>query len=161
MVLIIYSLGYQFVIQAGKERVMNIKKILNPVDGSAHSMNSTQYAIELAKPWDAQIILLHCHARFPIVFAEPHFQTAVNEINKASEKLVEPFIKRLEQAEIKFDVRILEGSPGNKIPEVARIEKIDLIVMGSRGVTDFIGLLVGSVAHTVIQKSDCPVFITK
>lgn len=140
---------------------MNIKKILNPVDGSAHSIRSTQCAIELAKSWDAQIILLHCHARFPVVFAEPHFQEAVNEINKASEALVEPFIKILEAAEMKFDVRILEGSPGNKIAEVARIEKIDLIVMGSRGVTDFIGLLLGSVAHTVIQKSDCPVFITK
>lgn len=140
---------------------MNIKKILNPVDGSEHSIHSTRYAIELAKTLDAQIILLHCHARFPVVLAEPHFQMAVNEINKASEALVEPFIKILEQAEMNFDVRILEGSPGNKIPEVARIEKIDLIVMGSRGVTDFIGLLLGSVAHTVLQKSDCPVFITK
>jgi nucleotide-binding universal stress UspA family protein len=140
---------------------MNIKKILNPVDGSAHSINSTQYAIALARTFDAQILLLHCHARFPIVFAEPHFQEAVNEINKASEGLVEPFIKILEQAKIKFDVLILEGSPGNKIPDVARIEKIDLIVMGSRGVTDFTGLLLGSVAHTVLHKSDAPVFITK
>jgi len=140
---------------------MNIKKILNPVDGSAYSIRSTQCAIELAKPWDAQIILLHCHARFPIVSAEPRFQKAVTEINKASEALVEPFIKILEAAEMKFDVRILEGSAGNKIAEVARIERIDLIVMGSRGVTDFIGLFLGSVAHTVLQKSDCPVFITK
>ena len=140
---------------------MNINKILNPVDGSAHSIRSTQYAIELATPWAAQIILLHCHARFPIVFSQPHFQEAVVEINKASEALVEPFIKILEAAEMKFDVRILEGSPGNKIAEVARSEKIDLIVMGSRGVTDFVGLLLGSVAHTVLQKSGCPVFITK
>ncbi len=84
-----------------------------------------------------------------------------NEINEASEELVEPFIKILEQAKMKFDVRILEGPPGNKIPEVARIEKIDLIVMGSRDITDFSGLLLGSVTHTVLHKSDCPVFITK
>lgn len=140
---------------------MNIKKILNPVDGSEHSIHSTRYAIELARLLDARIILLHCHARFPIVLAEPYFQEAVNEINKKSETLIEPFVNMLEQTEIKFDILILEGSPGNKIPEVARIEKIDLIVMGSRGVTDFTGLLLGSVAHTVLNKSDCPVFITK
>ncbi len=140
---------------------MNIKQILNPVDGSQHSIRSTRYAIDLAKLLNAKIILMNCHERFPIVLAEPYFQQAINEISKASEELVEPFIKILEKAEVEFDVRILEGAPGNKIPEVAKIEKIDLIVMGSRGVTDFTGLLLGSVAHQVLHKSDCPVFITK
>ena len=140
---------------------MEIKIILNPVDGSDHSIRSTEYAIKLAKLLDARIILLHCHARFPIVLAEPYFQQAINEINKASEELVEPFIKMLEQGEVKFDVRILEGAPGNKIPEVAKIEKIDLIVMGSRGITNFTGLFLGSVAHQVLHKSECPVFIAK
>jgi len=140
---------------------MNIKKILNPVDGSEHSIRSTQNAIELATLLGANIILMHCHARFPIVLSEPYFQQAINEISKGSEELVAPFIKMLEKSEIQFDVRILEGAPGNKIPEVAKIEKIDLIVMGSRGVTDFTGLLLGSVAHQVLNKADCPVFITK
>ncbi|MCK5350085.1 MAG: universal stress protein [Desulfobacula sp.] len=140
---------------------MEIKIILNPVDGSDHSIRSTEYVIKLAKLLDARIILLHCHARFPIVLAEPYFQQAINEINKASEELVEPFIKMLEQGEVKFDVRILEGAPGNKIPEVAKIEKIDLIVMGSRGITNFTGLFLGSVAHQVLHKSECPVFIAK
>lgn len=140
---------------------MNIKLILNPVDGSQHSIHSTRYAIDLAKLLNARIILMNCHERFPIVLSEPYFQQAVNEISKASEELVEPFIKMLEKAEVEYDVRVLEGAPGNKIPEVAKIEKIDLIVMGSRGVTDFTGLLLGSVAHQVLHKSDCPVFITK
>lgn len=140
---------------------MKINKILNPVDGSDHSIRSTEYAIEFANLLDAEIVLLHCHDRFPIVFAEPHFQIAVDQINKASEELIEPFIEKLEQGKVTFDVRILEGNPGNKIPEVVQIEKIDLIVMGSRGVTDFAGLLLGSVAHQVLNKSNCPVFITK
>ena len=140
---------------------MKIKKILNPIDGSNHSIRSTEYAIELGSLLDAEIILLHCHARFPIVLAEPYFQQAINEINKASEELVDPFIEILEQGKVKFEVRILEGTPGNKIPDVAKIEKIDLIVMGSRGVTDFAGLFLGSVAHQVLHKSECPVFIAK
>jgi nucleotide-binding universal stress UspA family protein len=148
-------------IKGCKEDVMNIKQILNPVDGSNHSIRSTQNAIELATLFHARIILMHCHARFPIVLSEPYFQQAIDGIMEKSEKLIEPFIELLEKAEVPFDVRILEGAPGNKIPEVVKIEKIDLIVMGSRGVTDFAGLLLGSVAHLVLHKSDCPVFITK
>ncbi|WP_457552522.1 universal stress protein [Desulfobacula sp.] len=140
---------------------MDIKKILNPVDGSEYSIRSTRYAIELAKLLDAKVVLMHCHARFPIVLAEPYFQQAINEINKSSEELVDPFIEILEKEKVKFEVRIIEGAPGNRIPDVARIEKIDLIVMGSRGVTDFAGLFIGSVAHQVLHKSDCPVFIIK
>jgi nucleotide-binding universal stress UspA family protein len=140
---------------------MNIKKILNPIDGSNHSLNSTKSAIELARLLDAEIVLMHCHDRFPIVLSEPYFQQAVNAINKVSEELLEPFIKMLERGEVKFDVRILEGAAGNKIPEVAKIEKIDLIIMGSRGMTDFEGLFLGSVAHQVLHKSKIPVFITK
>lgn len=140
---------------------MEIQTIVNPVDGSDHSVHSTDYAIELARLFEAKIILMHCHDKFPIVMSEPYFQQAVNEINKAAEELVEPFIKKLERAEVDFEVRILEGTPGVKVPEVVRIEKIDLIVMGSRGVTDFTGLFLGSVAHQVLHKAECPVFITK
>ncbi|MCD4741489.1 MAG: universal stress protein [Desulfobacteraceae bacterium] len=140
---------------------MEIKKILNPVDGSDHSMRATEYAIKLAKLMNAEIILLHCHARFPTILAEPNFQKAVNQITKAAEELVKPIVEMLEQDEVKFDVRFLEGNPGNRIPEVVTIEKIDMIVMGSRGVTNFSGLVLGSVAHQVLHKADCPIFISK
>lgn len=140
---------------------MEIKKILNPVDGSEHSVHSTQHAIEMAQLFDAEIVLLHCHAKFPIVMAEPYFQQAIDDITKESETLIAPFEKMLEESGVRYDIRILEGSAGSKIPEVERIEKIDLIVMGSRGVTDFTGLILGSVTHQVLHKSKCPVFVTK
>ncbi|HCY86254.1 MAG TPA: universal stress protein [Desulfobacteraceae bacterium] len=140
---------------------MKFDKILNPVDGSEHSRHSTAYAIELAKQFGSKIILLHCHSRFPVVLSEPYFQQAVNEIMKASETLVEPFEEMLTEAGVDFEARILEGLPGSTIAEVVRIEKVDLVVMGSRGVSDFEGLFLGSVAHQVLHKSDCPVFITK
>jgi len=140
---------------------MNIQRILNPVDGSDHSIRSTTYALELGRVFNAKVILMHCHERFPIVLAEPYFQEAVNKINKTAEELIEPFVNLLEESDVQYDIRLLEGPAGNKISDVAAIEKIDLIVMGSRGVSDFAGLLLGSVAHQVLHKSDCPVFITK
>jgi nucleotide-binding universal stress UspA family protein len=145
--------------QRGKD--MKFKKILNPVDGSEHSKRATQYSIELAKQFDSKIILLHCHAKFPVVLAEPHFQNAINEIMKNSEELIKPFEDLLEDSGVEYEIRILEGSPANNIDTVVNVEKIDLIVMGSRGVGNFEGLFLGSVAHQVLHNVQCPVFIIK
>ena len=140
---------------------MTFEKILNPVDGSDHSRNATRHAITLARQFNSKIILLHCHNRFPVILSEPYFQQAINEIMKASETLVQPYEQMLEESGVNYEVRILEGLPGSTIADVVRIEKIDLVVMGSRGVSDFEGLFLGSVAHQVLHKSDCPVFIAK
>ena len=140
---------------------MTFEKILNPVDGSDHSRNATRHAITLARQFNSKIILLHCHNRFPVILSEPYFQQAINEIMKASETLVQPYEQMLEESGVNYEVRILEGLPGSTIADVVRIEKIDLVVMGSRGVSDFEGLFLGSVAHQVLHKSDCPVFIVK
>ncbi|WDP91736.1 MAG: universal stress protein [Desulfobacter sp.] len=140
---------------------MTFQTILNPVDGSEHSRNATRYAITLAEKFNSKVVLLHCHNRFPVVLSEPYFQQAINEIMKASETLVQPFEEMLEESGVDYEVRILEGLPGSTVAEVVRIEKIDLVVMGSRGVSDFEGLFLGSVAHQVLHKSDCPVFIVK
>lgn len=140
---------------------MTFKQILNPVDGSEHSRRATRHAMTLAKQFDSKIILLHCHNRFPVALSEPYFQQAIDEIMKTSEALVEPYEAILEESGVNFEVRILEGLPGSTIADVVSIEKIDLVVMGSRGVSDFEGLFLGSVAHQVLHKSNCPVFIAK
>ncbi len=140
---------------------MQIKKILTPVDGSDHSMNAARYAADFAETVDAKITLLHCHRRFPVILAEPHFQNAINDIMKDSEALVQPFVEMLDQKGVEFETRILEGSPGRVIPEVAKIENMDMIIMGSRGASNLEGLILGSVAHKVLHSTECPVLVLK
>ena len=156
-----YSINSIRLICGRKGGVMKFEKILNPVDGSEHSMNSTLSAIELAKQFKSKIVLLHCHSRFPVVLSEPYFQQAIDEIMKTSEALIKPFEKVLEESGVDYEVRILEGLPGSTIADIVRLEDMDLIVMGSRGVSNFEGLFLGSVAHQVLHKSECPVFIVK
>ncbi|MFO7749034.1 MAG: universal stress protein [Desulfobacteraceae bacterium] len=140
---------------------MKLEKILNPVDGSNHSVRATEYAVDLAKITGASIVLLHCHRKFPIILAEPHFQNAINTIMKESNHLIQPFVEILEKSGVSFETRILEGSAGRLIPEAAAIEKADIIVMGSRGCSDLEGLIIGSIAHKVLHGAVCPVLVIK
>jgi nucleotide-binding universal stress UspA family protein len=141
--------------------VMKINKILVPVDGSEHSTKAAQYAADLANLCRAEIMLLHCHRAFPKILGEPYFQNAVTKTLNESNELLEPYRKRLAAMKITFIDRVLEGPAGHTIPEVARIESCDLIVMGSRGLSDLEGLLLGSVAHRVLHAASVPVLIVR
>ena len=140
---------------------IQIKKILLPVDGSDHSMHATQYAADLARMMQAEIILLHSHKPFPVVLGEPYFQKAVHTIMKHSNELLAPYRDALKEKEVAFSDRIMEGHANDVIVEVAEIEQCDLIVMGSRGRTDLEGLLLGSNTHRVLKTAPCPVLVMR
>jgi len=140
---------------------MELKKILVPVDGSVSSMRAAGYAAELAKAMNSEILLIHCHKSFPIVFGEPYFQKAVDKIIKKSDALLKPYRKMLQDSGVAFADKILEGPAADAICEVAKIEKIDMIIMGSRGRSDLEGLLLGSCTHRVLSTAVCPVLVVK
>jgi len=54
-----------------------------------------------------------------------------------------------------------DGEPAQRILEYADKENVDLIVMGSRGLSDLEGLLVGSTSHKVGHLSRCTVISVK
>ena len=55
----------------------------------------------------------------------------------------------------------IAGRAAQEIMDVATSEDAGLIVMGSRGMSDWQGLLVGSVAHKVVHLSSVPVLIVR
>lgn len=54
-----------------------------------------------------------------------------------------------------IDVVTAEGDPAERILESSHREQADGIVMGSRGLSDIKGAIVGSVSHKVCHKADC------
>ncbi|MCG8545738.1 MAG: universal stress protein, partial [Alphaproteobacteria bacterium] len=54
-----------------------------------------------------------------------------------------------------------EGNPTDEIVAYARDNGIDLIVIASRGLSDFRGLLLGSVSHKVVQLAECPCLVVR
>jgi len=140
---------------------MKLKKFLVPVDGSDYSMRAAKYAAELAKLMDGEIVLMHCHKSFPVVLGEPHFQNAINKIQEKSNELVEPYRKLFQETGTSFIERILERPAAKSICEVAKLEKLDMIVIGSRGRNKLEGLVLGSCTHRVLSTAPCPVLVIR
>ena len=57
------------------------------------------------------------------------------------------------------ETRLVEGSPAERLLEVAREEDADLLVVGSRGRGALAGGLLGSVTRELTQTAECPVVI--
>ncbi|HID28438.1 MAG TPA: universal stress protein, partial [Desulfobacterales bacterium] len=66
-----------------------------------------------------------------------------------------------EKRGIKTEGLMEQGSAFQKITDLAKEEKADLIIMGSRGRTGLNRLLMGSVTEKVIGHSPCPVLVVK
>lgn len=60
-----------------------------------------------------------------------------------------------------FEGLLQEGGPARTILAVAGDRKVDLIVMGRRGLGDLQGLLLGSVSHKVSSLAECPCLTVK
>ena len=135
--------------------------VLLPVDGSEHALRAAEYSVKIAIMMNARLLLLHCHRPFPVRLGDPYFQKAIDKIMQQSAERLEPFRSLLDQKGADYTELILEGPAGEKICEVAHIEKSEMIVMGSRGRSDLTGLFLGSVAHRVLHQAPCPVLIVR
>jgi nucleotide-binding universal stress UspA family protein len=140
---------------------MGQKKILLAIDGSEHSTKVVDKAIEYARLLNAGIILVYCHEKFPVNLGEPYRDNQIAAILRESENLIEPFMQRLQSENIPVEDRLMEEPAGKMIPEIARIERCDLIVIGSRGLSNLTNLIVGSVTSRVLQTAPCSVLVVR
>jgi nucleotide-binding universal stress UspA family protein len=107
------------------------------------------------------VVLVHCHKKFPTILGEPLRNEAIVTTLRKAEELIAPFTKRLREAEIDAEERLMEDPAGAVIPDIARIEKCDLIIVGSRGLTNLEGLFLGSVTNRVLHTTPCSVLVVK
>jgi nucleotide-binding universal stress UspA family protein len=137
------------------------KNILVPVDGSPHAEKACRHAVGLAGDGGAEIILLHCYGELPITLGGASREEVIADSEKEARNFLAPCLSHCEENRIPCRSIVHNGSPSRRIVQVAKEEHCDLIVMGSRGLSEFSGLVMGSVSHRVLEYADIPVLIVK
>ena len=134
-----------------------MSKILVAVDGSVTSSSAAENAIDLAEKFGADLIALYIvppNIKIREIFdlAKENGQRIVNEV-----KYAESAKKLNVQTEVLWDV----GSITKAIVEYAEENNVNLIVLGTRGISGIKQMLLGSTASGVVTYSHCPVIVVK
>ncbi len=136
------------------------KKILVPVDFSEHSTAALEAAVELARVFDSKIHLLHCYqiqpgSMSPYAVAIP--SSYFPEIRDAASRHLAEWQEKHVPAGIPVETSMMSEAPSEAIVETAKKIGADLIVMGTRGLSGFKHVMLGSVAERTVRFAPCSV----
>ncbi len=138
-----------------------MKKILVAVDGSAPSLHAAKMALELALATGATLTV--ATSVTPVALPGEVPFTVVNDVVKADvargNQVLVDVLRQLGEPSVR--TMQLEGSPAERIAEVAEAEGFDLVVVGSRGRNAVARLIVGSVADRLVHICKKPVLVVR
>ena len=143
--------------------MLPLKKIVCPTDFSEPSLEALEAAVELARHFSAELIVIHVVQPIPVVAAEHLSPAAFNvpayqaEMELSSRRLLKEQLEERVPEELASRAQVLLGDPADQIVQAAADEKADLIVIATRGQTGFKRLVFGSVAEKVVRLAGVPV----
>ena len=139
--------------------------ILFPTDFSKNAIHASLYAGMIARGMNAHIILLNVYS-IPMAteYQIPHDVDGFLRMNKeiAEEKLQEFSRELIEGTGISRNkiTQITDyGQTSDSIVKIAKSEGVDLIIMGTKGVSNMLDKWLGTNAQNVLEAAECPVWV--
>lgn len=143
------------------------KKILVPIDFSPCSEEAFRVALTIARTFQAELLLLHVIDTGALTTFNQLGLLAVPSDAQGQKRRLRHYarlnVRRLLESEAAKGVTarriVLEGGPFVEIAKLARMEKVDLVVMGSYGGRsgNVDKIFFGSTAEKVVRTAGCPV----
>jgi len=136
-----------------------MQTILVPVDFSPVSRNASVYAAELARLFNARLLLFHAYMLPTPVSEVPYVMVTADEMQQENEAYVKKEAAQLQATygiQVEWLVRI--GIASDEIRELTKERPVDLIAMGMKGAGG-LDKIIGSTTVNVIRKVKTPVLI--
>jgi nucleotide-binding universal stress UspA family protein len=127
------------------------------VDESGHAGHAVQAAAKIAAETRDKVVVFH-----GVVVHHAKASPYTTETRDEAQQLVDRYVAQLTEAGIPATGEIhreLEIGIGGALIDVAQSHQAGLIVVGTRGRSDIVSMLLGSVAHEAVHKSPLPVLV--
>jgi nucleotide-binding universal stress UspA family protein len=134
-------------------------RIVVGVDSSKTSLKALRWALAEARLRGAELELVHAFPRPELVgMTMVVTLPSDEELREASEQVLADALAAVGGAEgLTVTQRVGAGGPASVLVDAAR--DAELLVLGSRGLGGFRGMLLGSVTQQVIAHAACPVVV--
>jgi nucleotide-binding universal stress UspA family protein len=142
-------------------------RILVAVDGSKSSMDAADYAIDMAKIFNAQLTTLTVSHISMSSYGLAALPDAIKQAKEKHALESKQWFDKVSQNAKRNDVQIRtelidsQMSVDGTIVEYAESHDIDLIILGTKGRSGIKKLLLGSVATGVVKYATCPIMVVK
>lgn len=143
-----------------------MRKVLVAFDGSDSSKRALRYVLDFARDHAAtlQVHVLNVQHE-PLMYGEYVTSEVVNQLQAslleaAAQTLAWP-IDQLRSAGIEHQAHSALGNVAEQVALLAEQQNCDTVVMGTRGLGSFAGMLLGSVATRVVHEVSVPVLLVK
>ena len=134
-------------------------RIIVAIDGSEHSNRAVSCAQELTERFGASLWLVHAYPQTSDLRSYEQFGKLIARRKQAGQSILDKARKILGEINCEINEELLEGPEAEAILSVAEIQKVDLILIGTRGLGSLEGMLLGSVSRKVIHHASCPVML--
>lgn len=132
-----------------KKKIRNFKKILVAIDGSSYSETAVSFVKSHFLPEGVSITFLNVWD-YPVMLPKFPFET-----------IEKKYSKEMRKAAFMAHALCVSGDPAEMIANTSHRKKVDLVVVGSKGLTGIKQFFLGSVARKVITHSKCSVLVVK
>ncbi len=148
---------------------LKVKKILLAIDKSGYKDKATAYALTLAKSLGAEITVIHVIDKSSMgatgdvlgYYRGGKLKAYQDALKKDAAKLLNGIVQLGEEEGVTVHEEVLVGSVKKTILDYAKNKKVDLIVIGTKGMSGISKFLMGSVATDVIAHAHSPVLAVR
>jgi nucleotide-binding universal stress UspA family protein len=140
-----------------------LNSILVAVDGSAHATKALDAAADLARRYEADLTVLSVYrhhspleSSLAMVRAREAAPTPDAALSDLAHQIVDAAAQRAADQGVRVGRKLVKrGPPARTIVQTGKEVGADAIVLGSRGLGDLEGHLLGSVSHKVTSLAEC------
>jgi nucleotide-binding universal stress UspA family protein len=148
-------------LQEATAGAVRLHRLLVPLDFSASSLRAYHYAMALAECFGGELVLLHIVP--PSMLPEwgyAHLARRDEQLKTAAHRKLEEFVRRQGPAAQRVTgLLVRAGEPPLQIPEVAREQHADLVVLATHEDSLVPHCLLSNTAEEVVRRAPCPVWV--